>query len=37
MKETNEKLITLYSNDDTSKIKIKYDRLVSRFNDVANR
>lgn len=37
LKEINEKIMNKYSTDDTSKIKIKYDRMVSRFNELVNR
>lgn len=37
IKETNERLIGAYVSDDTSKIKMKYDRLVTRFNDLTNK
>jgi hypothetical protein len=37
IKETNEKLISAYASDDTSKIKMKYDRIVTRFNDLTNK
>lgn len=37
LKNVNEKILNKYKNDDTSKIKIKYDRSVTRFNDLGNR
>jgi hypothetical protein len=30
-------LIKTYENDDTSKFKLRYDRLASRYNDLSNR
>lgn len=37
LKEINEKMLNKYQANDTSKVKLKYDRLVSRFNDLNNR
>jgi F0F1-type ATP synthase gamma subunit len=37
LKDINEKIMNKYQANDTSKVKVKYDRLVSRFNDINNR
>ena len=37
LKDIHEAIINKYQTNDTSKIKLKYDRLVSRFNEICNR
>ena len=37
LKDINETIIRKYQTDDTSNIKVKYDRLVTRFNDLCNK
>lgn len=37
IKEINERILTKYEAEDTSKVKVKYERLVSRFEELCNK
>lgn len=37
IKEINERILTKYDAEDTSKVKVKYERLVSRFDELCNK
>ena len=37
LEEINERVLKKYETNDTSKIKLKYDRLVSRFTELSNK